>query len=278
MKWQRGYESANVEDRRGRGGGRMPGGRLGLAGLVFLVILSVVFKRNFLALAGGPVGGGPASGVEFASPPAEDSTKQFVSFVLDDAQRTWSGIFAANGSEYDDARLILYRDGIESACGYAESVTGPFYCPGDGQVYIDLGFYDELRERYGAPGDFAQAYVLAHEIGHHVQSLLGTDLLARRVERRNPGQASQLSVGIELQADCYAGVWAHSAQSRGLLEVGDVEEVLTAAAAVGDDRIQRMGGGFVNPDAFTHGTGAQRSEWFRRGLLSGKPEVCQTMN
>lgn len=280
MKWQRGYESSHVEDRRGQGGGRMPGGRLGLGGLVILLILSVVFKRDFFSLVGGLGGDAPTAdaGSVVSSTPAEDSTKQFVSFVLDDAQRTWSGIFAANGSEYDDAQLILYRDGIESACGYAESVTGPFYCPGDAQVYIDLGFYDDLRERYGAPGDFAQAYVLAHEIGHHVQSLLGTDLLARRARQRNPGQASQLSVGIELQADCYAGVWAHSAQARGLLEVGDVEEVLTAAAAIGDDRLQRMGGGFINPDAFTHGTGAQRSEWFRRGLLSGNPEACQTMN
>jgi uncharacterized protein len=279
MKWQRGYESSNVEDRRGQGGGRMPGGRLGLGGIVILLILSVVFKRDFLSLAGGLGGDAPAAdgGGEIASTPAEDSTKQFVSFVLDDAQQTWSGIFTANNAQYEDARLILFRDGVQSACGFAESATGPFYCPGDSQVYIDLGFYDELRERFGAPGDFAEAYVLAHEIGHHVQRLLGTEAEVRRAQQRDPSRANQYSVALELQADCYAGVWAHAAQARGMLEVGDIEEGLGAAAAVGDDRIQRMGGGYVNPDAFTHGSAADRERWFRRGLDSGDPASCDTM-
>ena len=279
MKWQRGYQSSNVEDRRGQGGGRMPGGRLGLGGLVILIILSVVFKRDFLSLAGGLGGDAPAtdSGGEIVSTPTEDSTKQFVSYVLDDAQQTWSTIFTANNAQYEDARLILFRDGVQSACGFAESATGPFYCPGDSQVYIDLGFYDELRERFGAPGDFAEAYVLAHEIGHHVQRLLGTEAEVRRAQQRNPSRANQYSVALELQADCYAGVWAHAAQARGILEVGDVEEGLGAAAAVGDDRIQRMGGGYVNPDAFTHGSAADRERWFRRGLDTGDPASCDTM-
>jgi predicted metalloprotease len=277
MKWQRGYQSSNVEDRRGSGGGRMPGGRLGLGAIVILLILSVVFKRDFLSLAGGIAGDGPVAdaGTDIVSTPAEDSTKQFVSFVLDDAQQTWTGIFASSNATYTDARLILFRDGVQSACGYAQSATGPFYCPGDSQVYIDLGFYDELRNRFGAPGDFAEAYVLAHEIGHHVQRLTGTEAEVRRAQARDPARANQYSIALELQADCYAGVWANSAQTRGLLEVGDIEEGLGAAAAVGDDRIQRMGGGYVNPDAFTHGSAAERTAWFKRGFESGDPGRCE---
>ena len=277
MKWQRGYQSSNVEDRRGSGGGRMPGGRLGLGAIVILLLLSIVCKRDFLSLAGGMAGDAPMSGAagEPVSTPAEDSTKQFVSFVLDDAQQTWAAIFASNNTAYRDARLILFRDGVQSACGFAESATGPFYCPGDSQVYIDLGFYDELRDRFGAPGDFAEAYVLAHEIGHHVQRLTGTEAEVRRAQQRDPTRANQYSVALELQADCYAGIWASSAQSRGLLDVGDIDEGLGAAASVGDDRIQRMGGGYVNPDAFTHGSAADRAAWFKRGLESGDPASCE---
>ena len=277
MKWQRGYQSSNVEDRRGSGGGRMTGGRLGLGGIVVLIILSLGVKRDFLSLAGGMAGDAPTAGDpgSVASTPAEDSTKQFVSFVLDDAQQTWAAIFAADNVTYTDARLILFRDGVQSACGFAESATGPFYCPGDSQVYIDLGFYDELRDRFGAPGDFAEAYVLAHEIGHHVQRLTGTEAEVRRAQQRDPARANQYSVALELQADCYAGIWASSAQSRGLLDVGDIDEGLGAAASVGDDRIQRMGGGYVNPDAFTHGSAADRAAWFKRGLESGDPASCE---
>jgi len=279
MKWQRGYESSNVEDRRGASGGRLPGGRLGLGGILILLVLSIVFKRDFLSLAGGLTGDAPGAEAGGAplSTPEEDSTKQFVSFVLDDAQQSWATIFSQQGKPYTDARLVLFRDGVQSACGFAESATGPFYCPGDSEVYIDLGFYDELRDRFGAPGDFAEAYVLAHEIGHHVQRLLGTEARVRAAQQRSPGRANAYSVALELQADCYAGVWAHSAQARGLLEVGDVEEGLAAAAAVGDDRIQRMGGGYVNPDAFTHGSSADRSKWFGRGFESGDPAQCNTM-
>ncbi len=276
MKWQRGYQSSNVEDRRGRGGGRLPGGRLGLGAIVILLVLSIVFKRDFLSLAGGLADDQTpaATGTEALSTPAEDSTKQFISFVLDDAQTTWATIFAGSDAQYTDARLILFRDGVQSACGFAQSATGPFYCPGDGQVYIDLGFYDELRDRFGAPGDFAQAYVLAHEIGHHVQRLIGTEADIRRAQQQDPSRANEYSVALELQADCYAGIWASSAQARGLLEGGDIEEGLAAAAAVGDDRIQRMGGGYVNPDAFTHGSAAQRMAWFKRGLEYGNPTRC----
>ena len=276
MKWQRGYQSSNVEDRRGRGSGRMPGGRLGLGGIVILLILSIVFKRDFLSLAGGFADDQPSvtAGSDPVASPAEDSTKQFISYVLDDAQQTWATIFAGSDAQYADARLVLFRDGVQSACGYAQSATGPFYCPGDSQVYIDLGFYDELRDRFGAPGDFAQAYVLAHEIGHHVQHLLGTEAQIRRAQERDPSRANAYSVALELQADCYAGIWASSARTRGLLEGGDIEEGLGAAAAVGDDRIQRMGGGYVNPDAFTHGSAAQRSDWFMRGYSSGNPTRC----
>jgi predicted metalloprotease len=276
MKWQRGYQSSNVEDRRGRSGGRLPGGKIGLGGIVILLVLSIVFKQDFLSLAGG-LTDDPASvstGTDAISSPAEDSTKQFISFVLDDAQQSWAIIFAGSDAEYTDARLVLFRDGVQSACGYAQSATGPFYCPGDKQVYIDLGFFDELRDRFGAPGDFAQAYVLAHEIGHHVQRLIGTEAEIRRAQQQDPSRANEYSVALELQADCYAGIWASSAQARGLLEGGDIEEGLAAAAAVGDDRIQRMGGGYVNPDAFTHGSAAQRMEWFRRGLEYGNPTRC----
>jgi predicted metalloprotease len=276
MKWQRGYRSSNVEDRRGARGGRLPGGRLGLGGIVLLLILSIVFKRDFLSLAGG-LADDPAmatTGSDPVSSPAEDSTKQFISFVLDDAQQTWATILAGSDAQYTDARLVLFRDGVQSACGFARSATGPFYCPGDAQVYIDLGFYDELRDRFGAPGDFAQAYVLAHEIGHHVQRLIGTEAEIRRAQQQDPARANAYSVALELQADCYAGIWASSAQARGLLEGGDLDEGLAAAAAVGDDRIQRMGGGYVNPDAFTHGSAAQRTAWFKRGFDSGNPSRC----
>ena len=171
---------------------------------------------------------------------------------------------------------MLFRDAVQSACGFAESATGPFYCPGDEKVYIDLGFYEELQSRFGAPGDFAQAYVLAHEIGHHVQNVLGTEAQVRQARGSRPDMANELSVRLELQADCYAGVWAHSTAQRQLLERGDVEEGLGAAAAVGDDRIQQMGGGRVAPEAFTHGTSEQRMRWFRQGMDSGNPESCDT--
>ena len=266
--------SGNIEDRRGfRGGG--PGMRLGLGGVVILVILSLIFKRDFLSLAAG--GGGAAPGADQEAPvtdAAEEPMVIFVGKVLDDAQAQWAKILPQLGTEYHDAKLVLFRDAVQSACGYAETASGPFYCPGDEKVFIDLGFYQELKSRFGAPGDFAQAYVLAHEIGHHVQKLLGTEAKVQEGRSRRPDLANELSVRLELQADCYAGVWAHEA--RDSLQQGDIEEGLNAAAAVGDDRIQQMSGQAVAPEAFTHGSSAERMQWFKAGMEAGRPDACDT--
>jgi predicted metalloprotease len=214
------------------------------------------------------------------SDPARDQQEQplvqFVTFVLNDAQNTWSQILPQQGVPYRHAKLVLFRDAYDSACGMAQSATGPFYCPEDEKVYIDLGFYDELKQRFGAPGEFAEAYVLAHEIGHHVQKLLGIEARMRAAQQQNPGAANQLSVALELQADCFAGVWGHSTEQRNLLDPGDVDSGLKAAAAVGDDRIQRMSRGTVNPETFTHGSSAQRMQWFQRGFQDGSISACNT--
>jgi predicted metalloprotease len=277
MRWRPGGRSQNLEDRRAEGGGgfRRGGIGLGLGGIVLLLVLSAITGQDFLSQflsnpeiamsPGAPAGERPAS-------PEEERLVEFVSFVLDDAQATWHRILP----EYQDAQLVLFRNAISSACGFAEAASGPFYCPGDRKVYIDLSFYEELQRRFGAPGDFAQAYVLAHEIGHHVQTLLGIEPRVRQMQQRSPGSANDLSVRLELQADCFAGVWGHSTASREILEQGDVEEGLNAAAAIGDDRIQSMTRGRVQPDAFTHGSSEQRVEWFRRGLSSGDPDACNT--
>lgn len=286
MKWNRGPRSENLEDMRGAtGGGRGLGGgggaRLGLGGMVVLLVLSLVFKKDFFSLVGGGDGGSPSSG-QAAGPvqstPEEEAQVDFISAVLDSTDHFWTQEFTRQGGQYVAPTLRLFRDADQSACGYAESATGPFYCPGDQKVYIDLGFYDELKQRFGAPGDFAQAYVLAHEIGHHVQNLLGIEKQMRAAQQRRPQQANELSVRMELQADCFAGLWAHSYAQMGGLEAGDVEEGLGAAAAVGDDRIQRMGGGRVNPDAFTHGSAAQRQKWFNQGYRSGDLKSCDTFS
>jgi predicted metalloprotease len=277
MRWTPGYQSGNVEDRRGGGGMMRGAGGMGIGTFVILLILSLVFKRDLFQLVGA---GGVSPGSETAeSPPAqttpeEEQLKSFVSFVLDDAQNTWAQVLPRYGAQYQPAKLVLFRDAIQSACGFAQAATGPFYCPGDDRVYIDLGFYQELRSRFGAPGDFAQAYVLAHEIGHHVQNLLGTEAKVRQGRSSRPDLANELSVRLELQADCYAGVWAHAA--RDSLEQGDVEEGLRAAAAVGDDRIQQMSGQAVAPEAFTHGSSAQRVQWFKAGMEAGRPDACDT--
>jgi hypothetical protein len=286
MKWTPGGESQDIEDRRdedgGGGGGFQFGGmHLGIGGALILLVLSLVFKQNFFALLGGGGGSSPNAPVARRANPARDQQEQplvqFVSFVLDDTQKTWEQVLPEQaGSPYRHAKLVLFRNYTQSGCGGAESATGPFYCPQDEKVYIDLGFYDELRQRFGAPGQFAQAYVLAHEIGHHVQKLLGTEA---RVERMNQGSRrlnNALSVKVELQADCYAGVWAHSTQQRNLLEQGDIQSALGAAAAVGDDRLQRMSTGHVTPDSFTHGSSAQRMHWFQQGFDSGSIAACNT--
>jgi len=285
MRWTPGKESSNIEDRRGEsGGGRGFGGlRLGLGGTVVLLILSLVFKRDFFTLLGGGDGTAATASGEVSAPPATETAAehrevQFVSFVLDDAQQTWAKILPQEGGQWHDAKLVLFRDGVQSGCGQAETAMGPFYCPLDEKVYIDLGFYDELRDRFGAPGEFAQAYVLAHELGHHVQHLEGIDEQMRRLQKQRPDQANELSVKLELQADCYAGVWGHSTEQRQLLEKGDIDSGLQAAASVGDDRLQRMTTGHISPESFTHGTSAQRAAWFKRGFDSGDPKACDTFN
>jgi uncharacterized protein len=278
MRWTPGGRSSDLEDRRGGGSGFRLGGGLGIGGILLLLLLSVIFKRDFLSLVSDgstPVADSQSRPV---SDPNEEPEVQFVSFVLDDAQRTWRDEFARQGKEYRNAKLVLFRNSVDSACGLASSATGPFYCPGDHRVYIDLGFYGELKNRFGAPGDFAQAYVLAHEIGHHVQNLLGIDRQVRQAQSSEPRARNQLSVRLELQADCLAGVWGHSTEQRNILEAGDVDEGLRAAAAVGDDRLQRMSSGQVSPDSFTHGTSEQRSQWFRRGFTSGNISDCNTFS
>jgi len=283
MRWTPGGVSDNIEDRRGSSGGFGGGrARLGLGGLLVLGVLSLIFKTNFFSLLG--VGGGGMAdvsqpGMTQSRPlndPAEQREVQFVSFVLDDAQNTWKQVLPKYGAQYRDAKLVLFRDVVQSGCGTAESATGPFYCPADQKVYIDLGFYDELKQRYGASGDFAQAYVLTHEIGHHVQNLLGLDSKVRQLQRARPDLANQLSVRLELQADCLAGVWGHSTDQRNILEAGDVEKAMTAASAIGDDRLQRMAGRGVNPDSFTHGSSADRVKWFQTGFTSGDVAACNT--
>jgi predicted metalloprotease len=245
---------------------------------VVLLALSLIFGRNFFT----DLGVEPATGVAAAPMSAADSASeekevQFISFLLDDVQATWATILPNFGANFHPARLVLFRNSTDSGCGTAQSVMGPFYCPLDEHVYLDLGFFEELRQRFGASGDFAQAYVLAHELGHHVQHLLGTDARVRQLQESNPSDANQLSVRLELQADCFAGVWAHSTEQRRLLERGDVDEALNAAAAVGDDRIQKRTTGRINVDSFTHGSAAQRSEWFKRGFASGDPRSCSTL-
>ena len=283
MRWTPHGRSPDLEDRRGSSGfGGFGGGgmRIGLGGAAVLLVLSLLFGRNFFALLSGGEGSvamqPSADSGAVATSPEEEREIQFVSFVLDDAQSTWEQLFRQRGESYRHAKLVLFRDAIQSACGFAQTATGPFYCPGDEKVYIDLGFYDELKQRFGAPGDFAEAYVLAHELGHHVQRLMGTEARVREAQERRPELANEYSVRLELQADCYAGVWGHETAQRQILEAGDVEEGLQAAAAVGDDRIQRMSGQGVHPEAFTHGTSEQRVGWFKRGLQSGRPEDCDT--
>ena len=280
MRWSPGGSSDDIEDRRGQGGGGFrPGGiHIGLGGMIVLLILSIIFKRDFFSLLST---GGSGSDTTISQPdPARDERERplvdFVTFVLNDTQTTWTQILSAQNVDYRHAKLVLFRDVIDSACGMAESATGPFYCPEDEKVYIDLGFYGELRQRFGAPGDFAQAYVLAHEVGHHVQKILGMEEKYLQARRENPRVANQLSVRLELQADCFAGVWGHSTQQRNILESGDVEEGLKAASAVGDDRLQRMATGRVNPESFTHGSSEQRMHWFTQGYKTGDVSSCNT--
>jgi len=283
MRWTSGDRS-NIEDARGRGGFGIGGGAvpLGLGGFVLLALLSWATGTNFLSLLS-PSTGDTTTSVGRSAPvnstPAEEREVDFVDAVMKDVQSTWAAILP----RYQQTRVVLFRDGIDSACGMAESATGPFYCPQDGRVYLDLGFFQELSKRFGAPGEFARAYVIAHEVGHHVQRLTGIERQVRAAQQNDPSSVNPLSVRLELQADCFAGVWGHAASQPGRaakgqveLETGDVEGGLRAAAAIGDDRLQRQSTGRVMPDRFTHGTSAQRVEWFRRGLTAGNPDACDT--
>lgn len=276
MRWTPGEQSPDIEDRRdeGSGGGGFGGRGLGIGGILILGVLSLVFRRDLITpFLGG--GGTTVSAPNPARTAAEKPEVEFISFVLDDVQTTWTKILPESGATYRHATLVLFRDATESRCGDARSATGPFYCPEDEKVYIDLGFFDELKTRFHAPGEFAQAYVLAHEIGHHVQKILGIEQHVRGEMRANPGEQNVLSVRLELQADCLAGVWAHNTD-RDILEKGDVESGLAAAAAVGDDRIARAAGAQVAPERFTHGSSQQRVSWFRRGLERGTVAGCDT--
>ena len=284
MRWTPGAASGNVIDRRGAGGGGFGFGRgpqLGCGGLVILLVLSLITGQNFFSFFDSSgTAPGPASTAEApatSQTPEEQERYDFLSrFLVDDIQGTWQQIFQKEGITYQPAKVIVYRDVTQTACGTGQAASGPFYCPADGNVYIDLGFFDELDRRFGAPGDFAQAYVVAHEIGHHVQNLLGTSDRVQAARQRGGRDANELSVRLELQADCYAGVWGFHAAQRNMLVAGDVQEGLAAAAAVGDDRIQEMSGRSVSPESFTHGSAEQRMEWFQRGMQSGDLRNCET--
>jgi uncharacterized protein len=278
MRWTPGGTSGDIEDdRNSSGGGGFPGGvHIGIGGLLILLVLSFIFKRDLITPFLNSGAGAGSAPVTRPTDPARDAAEQrevqFVSFVLDDVQHTWSQTLP----QYRHAKMVLFRDDVNSACGLAQAATGPFYCPGDEKVYLDLSFFNELKTRFGASGEFAQAYVIAHELGHHVQKILGTESKVRAAQQQNPQTANQLSVRLELQADCYAGVWGHSTEQRNILEQGDVESGLNAAAAVGDDHIQKMTRGEVMPEKFTHGTSAQRVQWFKQGLSTGRVDACNT--
>jgi predicted metalloprotease len=295
MKWRPRKRSADIEDRRGAGGGfgggGIPIGRLGGGGIGTIIVLVIVY---LLFSSGGGGGGGfdipdPSSGFppvpqsgtggnSVPGSPDEEREVQFVDFVQGDAQDFWTEQFQGAGKQYQRAKLVIFRSQVQSGCGLASSATGPFYCPLDQKVYIDLGFFNELTQRFQAPGDFAQAYVLAHEIGHHIQQQLGIEQQVREQSQSNPDDANELSVRLELQADCLAGVWARSTYDRGLLESGDLQEGLTAASAVGDDRIQSQAQGRIDPESFTHGSSEQRAHWLQTGFDSGSLEACDTFS
>jgi uncharacterized protein len=286
MRWRDMRGSGNIEDREGAGPARGLGGgmKIGGAGLLAVIVVSLLLGLNPLEVLTGLEGQAPPSAPAPAPPGSTpgataptDETKEFVARVLGDTEDTWRSLFQRLGGEYQPPRLVLFRGAVESACGYANAAVGPFYCPGDHRVYLDRSFFEELSGRFGAPGEFARAYVIAHEIGHHVQNLMGiSEKVQAQRGRVSETRGNQLSVAMELQADCLAGVWGHYARRRNLLDPGDVEAGLQAAAAIGDDRIQRQSRGQVSPESFTHGSSAQRVRWFRAGLDAGDVRQCDT--
>ena len=285
MKWEGNRQSDNVEDRRsggGSGGGGFIGGRgLGVGTIVIALVAGWIFGINPMTILNALSGGAPPAQVQQApahKPPADDRLASFVSTVLADTEDVWKNIFSQGGARYQEPRLVLFRGATPTACGAGQAAMGPFYCPADQKVYIDLGFYETLRKQLGAPGEFAQAYVIAHEVGHHVQNLMGISGKVEEARRRaSPAQGNALSVRLELQADCFAGVWANHAQSaRQILERGDIESAMNAAAKIGDDALQKQSQGRVVPESFTHGTSAQRTRWFNTGLQNGTVKACDT--
>ncbi|MEI2580917.1 KPN_02809 family neutral zinc metallopeptidase [Scytonema sp. PRP1] len=279
MRWEFGRRSTNVEDRRGsRISAPVVGGGIGAIVLSVIVALlggdpSVLWEQQ-QAPSDSPYSQSPQTQRSATS----DRMADFVSVVLADTEDTWQSLFRQRGQTYVEPKLVLYSDAVQSACGFTRSAVGPFYCPADQKLYIDLSFYQDLKNRYQAPGDFAQAYVIAHEVGHHVQNLMGISNQVQSMQRQvDRVQANQLSVRQELQADCFAGIWAHHAnRSRQILEQGDIEEALNAASSIGDDRLQRQAKGYVTPESFTHGSSAQRVRWFQRGIQTGNPAQCNT--
>jgi uncharacterized protein len=289
MRWRR-VRNPDVIDRRGaRGGGGFPvgrggavGGGLGLVGVIVVLALQLLGGNGAAfdvdtGLGGGTSGPGQPAPIPASEDPERD-LKDFSAYVFTDAQKMWEQRFKSAGQPYEHARLVLYRGGVQTACGSASSAVGPFYCPADQVVYLDLSFYQDMQSQLQAGGDFAWAYVIAHEVGHHVQQQLGTSEEVRRLQQEQGGDANELSVRLELQADCYAGVWARTVYKQGDLEKGDVREALRAAGAVGDDRLQRRATGSIDPDSFTHGTSEQRRSWFESGYADGDPNACDTFS
>ncbi len=293
MRWRGRRQSSNVEDRRGRSGGggfgrggggvRIPVGRIGggggISGIIVLVVLFFALRAcgiDPLEMLSQDPGGAPAGQQQTR---VSDEAAQFAGVVLAETEDVWTGIFQAEGATYTEPKMVLFSGQVRSACGFASAASGPFYCPGDKKLYLDLTFFDELARRFGAAGDFAQAYVIAHEVGHHVQNLIGVlpKFNAMR-QTMSQAEANQMSIRVELQADCFAGMWAHYTAQKGLLEAGDIDEALNAANQIGDDTLQRRTQGYVVPESFNHGTSAQRRAWFSRGLESGRLDVCDTFN
>ena len=278
MRWQGREQSSNVEDRRGMSVRKVGG--IGGIGAVVVALISIYFGQDPSAVLQGLDQGETVTepGAPYQESARESEARQMISVVLKDTEQTWHEIFGAANKNYIEPHLVMFTGAVQSACGTASSAVGPFYCPNDSKVYIDLGFFDELKSRFGAPGDFAQAYVVAHEVGHHVQNLLGTsDKVHSMRQRQSEKEANAMSVRLELQADCFAGVWAnHADASRQLLESGDIAEGLAAATAIGDDRLQMQARGYVAPESFTHGSSEQRVRWFKRGMQSGRVNDCNT--
>jgi predicted metalloprotease len=283
MRWQGREQSDNVEDQRGRSPLSGRGAGIGCGGLILVIVIALITGRDptqiLRLLQGVQEATQQTAPAPRQGPPASDTLGRFASVVLRNTEDTWDSVFSKAGKRYERPKMVLFSDAIDSACGYTSSAVGPFYCPADRKVYLDLGFFDELSRKFGAPGDFAHAYVIAHEVGHHVQNLLGiSDRVDAARARMDDRESNALSVRVELQADCLAGVWAHYAAGQpGLLEPGDVEEGLRAAAAIGDDRLQRLTTGRVQPESWTHGSSADRVRWLRQGISSGDPNSCKTL-